>query len=260
MSETCPSCGADADGRFCNGCGAALSAACRECGNPLPRGARFCNECGAPAAAQPGAAAPSRGHLLPWAVAMAATAALVVSLFWPNRTARQAEVSPPAGSTEAPATFNGPTATGTPPDISRMSPREQAERLFNRVMQANSTGDTAGAKTFVPMAIGAYGNLPERSDDDHYHIAALQLVAGNPAAARAEADTILAKHPDHLLALFTAAEAEQLRDNAAEAKALLTRFLAAYPRESVRRDVPEYGEHQQALPIMEQAARRIVGG
>ncbi|HEU4454120.1 MAG TPA: zinc ribbon domain-containing protein, partial [Longimicrobium sp.] len=46
MAETCSACGAEASGRFCNQCGGAVSAACRECGTALPRGARFCGECG----------------------------------------------------------------------------------------------------------------------------------------------------------------------------------------------------------------------
>jgi hypothetical protein len=256
MSETCPSCGAAADGRFCNACGAALNAACQGCGNPLPRGARFCNECGAPAAAQTGAA-PARSHLLPWAIAFAAILALAVVALWPRRTAVE---SAPTG---APATFSGPTATpngpaaGTPPDISQMSPRERADRLFNRVMEASSSGDSATVQQFGPMAIAAYGMLPERTSDDHYHIAALQLTVKDPVSARAQVDTVLAANPRHLLALFTAAQAAQMQDDSASSRALLTRFLAAYPSESVRRDVPEYQDHAQALPIMREAAQRL---
>ena len=262
MSETCPSCGAAAEGRYCNACGAALNAACRECGNPLPRGARFCNECGASAAPQP-AAAPttgSRSHLVAWSVAAASLLALAATLLWPRRVAEE-QVTP---ATQAP-TFAQPgggaaSPESAAPDISQMSPRQRADRLFDRVMRASSAGDTAQARTFVPMAIAAYGLLPERSSDDHYHVAALQMVAGDPAAARAHADTVLQGNPNHLLALFTAAEAEQARDNEQVARGLLDRFLTAYPAESVRRDVPEYQDHAQALPIMREAAQRIVRG
>jgi hypothetical protein len=260
MPETCPSCGATADGRFCNACGAALSAACRECGNPLPRGARFCNECGAAAAAQPATAAPASRHLLPWAVAAGAVLALIVVLLWPRRTAVEQTPSGP------PATFSGPTATpnaapgtapGTPPDISQMTPQERADRLFNRVMEANANGDSAQAARFAPMAIQAYGMLPRRTSDDHYHIAALQLVTRDAPGARAQADTVLADNPRHLLMLFTAAQAAQMQGQDADSKQLLTRFLEAYPAESVRRDVPEYQDHAQALPIMREAAQRL---
>jgi hypothetical protein len=260
MPETCPSCGAEATGRYCNACGAALSAACRDCGNPLPRGARFCNECGATAAPHPAAAAPAGGHRLPWAIAAAASLLLVVSLLWPGRTADDPVPSTPV---EGAATFTGPTG-GPPaegaPDISQMTPRQRAEALFNRVMRAVTSGDTAQAVQFVPMAVAAYGMLPERTSDDHYHLAALHIVAGDPASARAQADTVLASHPTHLLALFTAAQAEQTRDAQPEARRLLERFLAAYPAESVRRDVPEYQDHAQALPVMREAAQRLVSG
>jgi hypothetical protein len=257
MSETCPSCGAAADGRFCNACGAALNAACQGCGNPLPRGARFCNECGAPAAAR-STSAPSRGPMLPWAVAMAAIVALAAVALWPREPV--VEQAAPAG---APATFSGPTATpsaspGTPPDISQMTPQERADRLFNRVMEASSNGDTATVQRFAPMAIAAYGMLPQRTSDDHYHIAALQLTAKDPVSARAQADSVLAGNPKHLLALFTAAQAAQMQDDAAGSRQFLTRFLEAYPAESVRRDVPEYQDHAQALPIMREAAQRLV--
>lgn len=261
MSETCPSCGAAAEGRYCNACGAALNAACRECGNPLPRGARFCNECGAPAAPRAAEApAATRSHLVAWFVAGAAVLALVASLVWPRRVAQEQVPAAQAPAFSQPGAGAPASGTGAAPDISQMSPRERADRLFNRVMQANSTGDTAQAKTFVPMAIAAYGMLPERSSDDHYHVAALQIVAGDPVAARAHADTVLQANPKHLLALFTAAEAEQARDNGQVARQLLDRFLAAYPEESVRQDVPEYRDHAQALPIMREAAQRIAGG
>ena len=98
MTETCPSCGAEAAGRFCNACGAALNATCRECGNPLPRGARFCNECGASAAPQPTAASAGPSHRMAWAIAAAAILALVTVLLWPRRTAPAEQPASPGVS------------------------------------------------------------------------------------------------------------------------------------------------------------------
>ena len=100
MADQCPACGAAASGRFCDQCGAAIAAACRECGNPLPRGAKFCNMCGASAAAVPAAAAP-RPSALPWVVAGAALLGLIAVLLVPRlkgnppQPAGQSTIQPP---------------------------------------------------------------------------------------------------------------------------------------------------------------------
>ncbi len=63
---TCQSCGTEnrVGGKFCDACGAPLTATCALCGNPLRPQARFCDECGAPAAVtgavRPAAGAPAR--------------------------------------------------------------------------------------------------------------------------------------------------------------------------------------------------------
>ena len=252
MSDTCPACGAAASGRFCDQCGAAISAACRECGNPLPRGARFCNMCGAPAQAGPAAAAapPSR---LPWIVAGAAVLALALVAIVPRLGGRN-EPEPAAQPPFAAAAPGGlaPQAGGGNPgaiDLSQMTPREAADRLFNRVMTAASTGDTAQALRFQPMAVMAYQRVDSLDADGRYHLAALQIVGGDYAAARAQADTILASNPSHLFGLFSAAEAERRLGHAAVAKDFFQRFVRAYDAEVAKR-LPEYEEHSQGLPAM----------
>src|SRR5215218_4911670 len=104
MAETCPACGAQASGRFCDSCGVALSAACRECGNPLPRGARFCNMCGASVAATAAPAA-IRQPVLPWAVAGLALLALIAVVLVPRLGGR---------GEQPPATQQGPSAQQPP--------------------------------------------------------------------------------------------------------------------------------------------------
>jgi tetratricopeptide (TPR) repeat protein len=259
MTETCPACGAQASGRFCEHCGAALSAACRECGNPLPKGARFCNMCGAPAA-PPATPAAARTPVLPWAVAGVALAALIAVLVIPRLSGpREPEVA------QAPfAQAQGGPAAGAPQgnpgavDLSSMTPREAADRLFNRVMTAVSTGDTAQAKQFLPMAIMAYQRVDSLDADGRYHLAALEIVGGDYDSARAQADSILARSPTHLFGLFSAAEAEQRRGNAAGAKEFYGRFLRVYDSE-IAKKLPEYEEHAQGLPAMKEAAQRAVG-
>jgi hypothetical protein len=261
MAETCPACGAAASGRFCDQCGAAITAACRECGNPLPAGAKFCNMCGAAAGALPAAAAP-RQSMLPWVVAGAALLGLVVVLLVPRL--RGGSAPQPAGQATAaqPPFAAAPGTPGGDPgavDLSQMTPREAADRLFNRVMTAVSTGDSAQARQFLPMAIMAYQRVETLDTDGRYHLAALHLLGQDYAAARAEADTILAASPSHLFGLFTAGEAEAGRGNAAGAKDFYGRFIRAYDAEVARR-LPEYQEHSQGLPAMRaQAVAKLAG-
>ncbi|HEX2191020.1 MAG TPA: hypothetical protein VHG51_19080, partial [Longimicrobiaceae bacterium] len=155
----------------------------------------------------------------------------------------------------APAAGGGAAAV----DLSSMTPREAADRLFNRVMQNVSSGDTVQARTFLPMAIAAYGRVGELDTDGRYHLAVLHLVGGDAKSARTEAGLILATEPRHLFGLFTAAQAETAAGNTARARELYERFLAAYETERTR-DLPEYRDHQQALAPMLEEARRAAGG
>jgi hypothetical protein len=268
MTETCPSCGAAASGRFCNSCGAAINAACRECGNPLPAGARFCNECGTPAVAPAGAV--QRAPILPWVLTGASVLALAATLlFNSNREAPAAAAPVQAGEAAAVAPSSpgplppaGPAVGGNPGavDLASMTPRQAADRLFNRVMQNVSTGDTAAAKQFLPMAVAAYDRARPLDSDGRYHLAVLHLVGGQFDDARAQSDTILANNPKHLFGLFTGAQAAQGRGDTAGSVSLYTRFLAAYEAEKVRKDVVEYQDHAQALPAMKAEAERVTQG
>jgi hypothetical protein len=262
MSEPCPACGAAASGRFCDQCGAAIAAACAECGNPLPRGARFCNMCGAAAGATAAAPAATKPSPLPWIVAGVAVLALAAVLLVPRLSRDEAAAPAVPGSTGGgpfAAAPQGAPGGGDPRavDLSQMTPREAADRLFNRVMTAASTGDSAQAKQFQPMAVMAYQRVEGLDADGRYHLAALHLIGGDFAAARAEADSILAANPTHLFGLFTAGEAEARRGNQAAARDFYQRFLQAYDAEMAK-SLAEYREHAQGLPAMREQARQIV--
>lgn len=261
MTTTCPACGQEASGRFCSHCGYTVEGAhkCRECGNDLPAGGRFCNQCGAAAAALPAAAATNQqdpprrvSSTLPWAIAAGALVALLAVVLVPRF----------GEEPTSPAPASGPPITGTAGDPSRvdlasMTPREAADRLFNRVMQNVSSGDTAQARQFLPMALMAYQRVPDIDLDGRYHLAVLQLVNNDPQSARAQADTILAAEANHLYGLFTAAQAEQAMGNQSAARDLFQRFLANFDTE-VDRDRPEYRDHAQVLPAMREEAQRAV--
>jgi tetratricopeptide (TPR) repeat protein len=257
MSQTCPSCEAPASGRYCNQCGAAIEASCRECQNPLPPGARFCNQCGVPVGVQAVPAAASRQPVLPWAIAGVAVVALAAVVLVPRLSggaSRAAAANAVTAVSQLP-----PASAGDPAsvDLASMTPRQRADRLFNRVMEGVSGGDTTQLGFFAGMAIQAYGMVPERNADLHYHLGELHRLTGNTDAAQAQADTILAADPQHLFGLYGAAVVAEQRGDPAAAKGLFQRFLDAYPAQ-VARNLPEYQEHAQGLPAMRAVAQQAV--
>jgi hypothetical protein len=146
---------------------------------------------------------------------------------------------------EAPAA--GPALMGgaTAPDISAMTPEERASRLFNRVMSLSEQGKLDSARFFAPMAIQAYEMIGPMDAHAQYDIGVISAAAGDVTRARAEADTILAARPNHLLGLVLAIRAANLAgDKAAEAR-FRQRLTAAAPTE--RTALKEYAEHARDI-------------
>jgi hypothetical protein len=130
-----------------------------------------------------------------------------------------------------------------------------ADQLFNRAMTAHETGQAQQAATLLPEAITAYQRLEPLDADGLFHLAVLQLAAGNDGGARATSDRILAAAPNHLLGLAAAAQAsEQSAPN--EAKGLWQRYLDAYDEQQGR--APEYGHHQQMFPMLSNRASEFI--
>lgn len=253
---TCANCGATATGRFCAECGAALGeATCSGCRSLLTPGARFCHRCGTAAGANPAAVAQPSANArnittaLPWAVAAVALLAFVALLagqrFGGSRS--------PGG---APASTVGAQEAMRAPDISSMSPRERADRLFDRVMRLSSEGKADSVQFFAPMALSSYEALGPLDADLRYDFGRIAEVAGAQEIARAQADSILQADSTHLLGLILGLRAAQLRGDSAAAQAFTRRLLAAEPTESAKR-LPEYQRHQgDILDALAQARRR----
>jgi len=167
--------------------------------------------------------------------------------------------SPPVAG-PAGASALGPIgdAPGRAPPLTG-TPREQADRLFNRVMQLLAMNDSVQASFFLPMAILAYKQAGELDADGHYHLAVLETTAGNYAAAREAADRILAVTPDHLLGLGAAARAAAAAGDTATARRFYERFLRVYDEE-LARDRQEYRDHAQILPDYRSEAQAFVAG
>jgi predicted RNA-binding Zn-ribbon protein involved in translation (DUF1610 family) len=248
----CPRCGEAAAGRFCAACGAALGeVACPTCGHAVAPGALFCPDCGSRVAGGASPLADHRSDHLPRLVGAAALIALVAFTAGVMTGRRSAgdpgAAEPSAGLTagQEPAAGAAGSGAASATDISAMSPEERASRLFNRVMTYSEQGKLDSARVFAPMAIQAYESLTPVDAHTHYDIGILSVATGDVARARAEADTILAGRPNHLLGLVLAIRAADLAgDSVAEAR-FRRRLVAAAPTE--RTALKEYAEHARDI-------------
>jgi hypothetical protein len=151
-------------------------------------------------------------------------------------------VAPAGGAPAGMPPGSGVPATGQSTlDLSTMSPREAADRLFDRVMRTIAAGDTAGAISFQPMAVQAYQVMEPLDLDGLFHQSLLELLV-DPAAALATAERILELEPDHILGLGAAAEAALGTGDEARAAELYAQIVEAYGREA-NRPLVEYQGH-----------------
>lgn len=252
---------------------AAGAAFCAACGAPLSTGARFCHRCGTPA----GQGAPLVGQpaapggvaaVLPWGVAFVALLALVAMFAGRNFGAAKGSsidgsanslatqaIDGPAAASAAPFA-GGAAAGGRAPDLSNMTPSEIASRLFNRVMELAEAGKVDSA-VFIGerMALPAHEMLPEITIDERYHYGRLAEVVNNAGVARAQADTILQREPNHLLGLLLRVRAARMDKDPATERQYNARFLAALDKER-NADREEYRVHKAEIDRAEAEARK----
>jgi hypothetical protein len=264
-TTTCPRCAATASGNYCANCGSPLAGAtCPACDAALTPGANFCHRCGTPTpsagaaraadAGTPVAPSEPRGFSggLPWGVAIVAFVALV-ALVVGQRFGARGQGGPDSGG-GAGATAPIPLPGARAPDISTMSPEEQAVRLHDRVMALAERGRADSVQFFAPMAIGAYQRLDSLTLDHRYDLGSIAVVAGDQELARAQADTILARSPNHMLGLMLGIRAARAAGDGPRAQALARRFLAVAPTERAKQ-LPEYRMHDREIEAALAAAR-----
>jgi hypothetical protein len=123
-------------------------------------------------------------------------------------------------------------------------------------MRLHSEGKDDSAQTFAPMAMAAFQMIDSLSLGQRYDLGRIGEVVGLPEVARAQADTILAVDPTHLLGLALAAQAATLAKQDGQAHKYYQRLLTALPAER-KKNRPEYADHSADIDTAVAAARKL---
>lgn len=237
---------------------------CPVCGAPNPERAKFCASCGAAfkagtvplAGGKAGAGPGTSSPVLPWFIAGVCvltiqTAVIVLAVGRPQPApGNQSNMD----GGQAPFASGAPPTTGRAPDISNLTPREAADRLYERIAQASESGDSGQVTFFGPMAIQAYSRVSPLDADARLHIGMIQLALGDLAAAGAQADSIGREARAHLFGPLLRARVAEARGNVASARQAYRQFLSDYDAER-RRNLPEYAQHANMLSEARTAAQ-----
>ncbi len=214
-------------------------ASCPSCRAPLVADARFCHRCGVSLG---GAAAVGRRHgptlVLYGVIGLAVLVAAVGVVFMGTDNRPVA----PAVS-RAPASAPGQSQSV---DLSTMTPREAADRLFNRVIMASEQGNTEEAQRFAPKAIQAYEQVARLDADAHYHMGLIYSVMGDMEGVRNQISIIKQYTPNHLLGLILEHEVAEKEGNSFGAARAAEAFAEAYDAE-IRANRPEYEAHRNTI-------------
>ncbi len=244
-ATTCPKCGQPASGRFCSSCAAPLSStSCTNCSAPLSAGARFCHVCGIPTAGKEVSAT----SLWPWIVGVLTASVVFAALgFFAGRVN-----APEAGSVATPT--GAPTGTAGTTDLSTMTPREQADRLFDRTMREHEAGSADQVAFFAPMALQTYEMLGPLDNDARYHVGLINAITGETEAALAQADSLENETAGHLFAPMLRTGVYQALGQNADVQRSYATFLENYDTEMAR-GRPEYQMHSSAVSNFLEEAR-----
>lgn len=244
----CPSCGQHVAGRFCSHCGAVLVSTCPSCDAKIKPGARVCHACGASLTERAASKRWNAQTIAPWVAIGLATVALVVAVI---------SLIDRGNRAATPVPFPLPLTSTVPvdqrPDLSSMTPRQAADRLFNRVMAAAERGDTAEALQFVPMALEAYEQLGTLDNDARYHVALIHMTAGDIESARVHLDKLRQSVPNHLLGIMLEHQIAEQDGNQDSAARAYEAFLAAYDTE-IATGRTEYQDHRGGIERFRKAA------
>ena len=152
-----------------------------------------------------------------------------------------ARAMPPPTAT-APASSTGQSSV----DLATMTPREAADRLFNRVIMASEQGNIEEAQRFAPKAIQAYEQVARLDADAHYHMGLIYSVMDDFENVRNQISIIKQYTPDHLLGLILEHEIAEKEGNPVAATRAAEAFKDAYNAE-IMANRPEYEAHRNTI-------------
>lgn len=185
-----------------------------------------------------------------WAVAGGLAVLLVLVIVWfMVRGAKP--VAPPDMAN--PGSASGDLTSGPAPDISQMTPVERFTRLFDRITRAAQAGDSTQVAAFVPMALGAYAQLPSPTNDDRFHAGMIYFMVGDFPGALALADTIQQVVPRHLFAPLIRGTVAEARGDLPALDQSYADFLQNYAAE-LEAGRQEYSDHRQLLDQFKHSA------
>jgi len=221
-----------------------IGSSCVSCNEPTIKNANFCHNCGRSIGNTPKPAMSGTKMILflgiTMVVSISSTFGLMLYLDGKNEVAT---------ITAFPSRLNATNSNNQPsrlPDLSTMTPREAADRLFNRVMSASETGNQEEANRFAPMAVQAYIRVINIDVDGLFHLGLLYLVREDFQNAIEHVRKIRFSSPNHLLAtLLEHKVAEQTGDKLGQILAS-TKFLSAYQNE-INSGRPEYSAHKKSI-------------
>ena len=189
---------------------------------------------------------------LGWITAGVLGVSLFLLLALPQIQNRDSSPAAPRAGVAAPAP--APAGNASAVDLSSMTPREAADRLFDRIVMASETGDSVQMVSFLPMGIAAYDRARPLDADGLFHLSLLQRLALRFDQALATAEGALATQPQHLLSLHAAAEAAKELGDTGRAREYFSRFVEHYDAE-IGSSNPDYQVHERLLPAMREDAR-----
>jgi hypothetical protein len=190
-------------------------------------------------------------------IALLALIALVAAQRFGRPPAAQSDVAVATAANGSPG-GDGAAPGDAPvraPDISSLSPRERADRLYDRIMRLDSEGKKDSVEFFSQMGISAYQMLPQQDLDSRYDMGRIAEVAGATPLAQAQADSILAADPNHLLGLTLSISLARDAGNTTMMQSLQKRLIAAQASE-LAKNLPEYQRHQNEIVAAIEAAKK----
>ncbi len=213
--------------------------ACASCGETYQAGARFCQSCGRSLVRGGWFDVQTLTVLGAGCLTLVALGLLFASVLdMGSAPEGNSVVTAPSRTASAPS--------GQPPDLSTMSPREAADRLFNRVMMADEQGNVDEVTQFAPMAVAAYEQLDSLDLDALYHLGLIQAASGDDESARDAAERMKAVVPGHLLASLLEHRLATDENEQEKADRAIERFQAHYDDE-IKVDRLEYRDHQRSI-------------